>query len=218
MNPVGCSLIWPARSPMAPIASPGSARSVTGLSTARWRRAPPRGGWSIPAWTPRTCPTSRPPGRMRGRRRGRQGRHRVPVAGCTSIWTPRSASIIPTTRRAAATWKHTFGFHPLLAFLDRPDIAAGEALAGLLRPGNAGSNTAADHVTVLGMALAQLPPAYRPRPADPDSPKILIRTDSAGGTHVFAKACRAAGVGYSFGVPVIAPVKHAVELLEDSNG
>jgi hypothetical protein len=118
---------------------------------------------------------------------------------------------------AAATWKHTFGFHPLLAFLDRPDIA-GEALAGLLRPGNAGSNTAADHVTVLGMALAQLPPAYRPRPADPDSPKILIRTDSAGGTHVFAKACRAAGVGYSFGVPVIAPVKHAVELLEDSNG
>src|SRR5664279_4781186 len=76
---------------------------------------------------------------------------------------------------AAATWKHTFGFHPLLAFLDRPDIAAGEALAGLLRPGNAGSNTAADHVTVLGMALAQLPPAYRPRPADPDSPKILIR-------------------------------------------
>src|SRR5450631_1835417 len=69
---------------------------------------------------------------------------------------------------AAATWKHAFGFHPLLAFLDRPDIAAGEALAGLLRPGNAGSNTAADHVTVLGMALAQLPPAYRPRPEDPD--------------------------------------------------
>ena len=26
-------------------------------------------------------------------------------------------------------------------FLDRPDIAAGEALAGLLRAGNAGSNT-----------------------------------------------------------------------------
>ena len=42
---------------------------------------------------------------------------------------------------AAATWKHTFGFHPLLVFLDRTDIAAGEALAGLLRAGNAGSNT-----------------------------------------------------------------------------
>lgn len=53
---------------------------------------------------------------------------------------------------AGATWKHTFGFHSLLVFLDRVDIAAGEALAGLLRPGNAGSNTAADHITVLGRA------------------------------------------------------------------
>ena len=58
---------------------------------------------------------------------------------------------------AAATWKKTFGFRPLLAFLDRPEVAGGEALAGLLRPGNAGSNTAADHVKVLDMALAQLP-------------------------------------------------------------
>jgi hypothetical protein len=40
---------------------------------------------------------------------------------------------------AAATWKKTFGFHPLLCFLDRPEVAGGEALAGLLRPGNAGS-------------------------------------------------------------------------------
>jgi hypothetical protein len=44
---------------------------------------------------------------------------------------------------AAKTWKKTFGFHPLLAFLDRPEVSGGEALAGLLRPGNAGSNTAA---------------------------------------------------------------------------
>src|SRR6478735_7183047 len=50
---------------------------------------------------------------------------------------------------AAATWKHTFGFHSLLMFLDRPDIAAGEALAGLLRAGNAGSNTTADHIAGL---------------------------------------------------------------------
>lgn len=40
---------------------------------------------------------------------------------------------------AAATWKKTYGHHPLLAFLDRPEIAGGEALAGLLRAGNAGS-------------------------------------------------------------------------------
>src|SRR5260370_4155673 len=66
---------------------------------------------------------------------------------------------------AAATWKKTWGHHSLLVFLARPEIAGGEALAGLLRPGNAGSNTAADHITVLGWALASLPAAY---PPDPD--------------------------------------------------
>jgi hypothetical protein len=42
-------------------------------------------------------------------------------------------------QNAAATWKKkTVGlFHPLLCFLDRPDVACGEALAGLLQPGNA---------------------------------------------------------------------------------
>ena len=69
---------------------------------------------------------------------------------------------------AAATWKRTFGFHPLLVFLDRPDIAGGEALAAMLRAGNAGSNTTADHIQVLGEALASLPEPYRPRPGDPD--------------------------------------------------
>jgi len=54
---------------------------------------------------------------------------------------------------AAPTWKRGFGFHPLLAYLD----ATGEALAGVLRPGNAGSGTATDHVRVLGAALTQLP-------------------------------------------------------------
>jgi Transposase DDE domain group 1 len=63
---------------------------------------------------------------------------------------------------ATPTWKKTFGFHPLLCFLDRPDISSGEGLAGILRPGNAGSNTAADHVAVLDLALAALPAVARP--------------------------------------------------------
>lgn len=62
---------------------------------------------------------------------------------------------------AAATWKKTFGFHPLLAFLDRPEISGGEGLAGLLRAGNAGSNTAKDHVKVLDIALAAREAAAR---------------------------------------------------------
>ena len=72
--------------------------------------------------------------------------------------------------QAAATWKKTWGHHSLLAFLDRSEIAGGEALAGLLRPGNAGSDTAADHVQVLQWALESLPAAYRPTPDDRGGP------------------------------------------------
>lgn len=116
---------------------------------------------------------------------------------------------------AAATWKKTFGFHPLLTFLDRPEVAGGEGLAGLLRPGNAGSHTAADHVKVLDMALAQLPACARPRPGDPDSPRMLARSDSAGATQVFAAACRTRGVGFSFGFPVDERVQAIVGLIPD---
>jgi Transposase DDE domain group 1 len=116
-------------------------------------------------------------------------------------------------QNAAATWKKTFGFHPLLAFLDRPEVAGGEALAGLLRAGNAGSNTAADHVTVLDMALAALPEHARPRPGDPGSPRVLARSDSAGATHAFAAACRTRGVGFSFGFPVDERIQAIVDLI-----
>lgn len=120
---------------------------------------------------------------------------------------------------AAATWKRTFGFHPLLAFLDRPEVAGGEALAGLLRPGNAGSNTAADHITVLDQALSSLPEQARPRPGDTagswDGPRLLARSDSAGATHGFAAACVARGVGFSFGFPVDARIQAIVDLIPE---
>jgi len=116
---------------------------------------------------------------------------------------------------AAKTWKKTFGFHPLLAYLDRPDVAGGEGLAGLLRPGNSGSNTVADHVTVLGMALAALPARARPRPGDPGGPQVLIRTDAAGATYGFAAACRDAGCQYSLGFPVDLDVQQAILTLPE---
>ncbi|MDR3660334.1 MAG: IS1380 family transposase [Mycobacterium sp.] len=119
---------------------------------------------------------------------------------------------------AAATWKKTWGHHSLLVFLDRPEIAGGEGLSGLLRPGNAGSNTAADHVTVLEQALESLPAAYRPDPDDPGGQQILVRSDSAGATHAFADACRTAGVGFSFGYAVDTRVRDAVELLNANDG
>ena len=117
--------------------------------------------------------------------------------------------------RAEPTWKKTFGFHPLLAFLDRPEISGGEALAGLLRPGNAGSNTAKDHEIVLEMALAGLPERVRPRPDDPDSPRLLARADAAGATHDFAAACRRRGVGFSLGYGIHFGIQQILDLLPE---
>jgi hypothetical protein len=118
---------------------------------------------------------------------------------------------------AAATWKKTYGFHSLMAYLDRPDVSGGEALAGMLRPGNAGSNTAADHRTVLEMALAALPEHARPRPGDPDSPQVLVRTDSAGATRAFARTLREAGCGFSMGFSLDARVQDAVLTLTEQD-
>jgi hypothetical protein len=84
---------------------------------------------------------------------------------------------------AAPTFKKTFGFHPMLAFCDN----TGEFLAAALRRGNAGSNTAVDHVTVLDAALAQLPDAQR------HGTPILVRADTAGCTREFLAHIRDLG-------------------------
>jgi hypothetical protein len=76
---------------------------------------------------------------------------------------------------AAPTFKKTFGYHPMLAFCDN----TGEFLAAALRRGNAGSNTAADHITVLDAALAQIPDQHR------HGTPILVRADTAGCTREF---------------------------------
>lgn len=87
--------------------------------------------------------------------------------------------------RAAPNFKQGFGFHPLGAWVDHGADGTGEPLAIMLRPGNAGSNTAADHQQVLAQALTQLPfqPGYRV------GQKVLMRTDSGGGTHDFVQYC-----------------------------
>ena len=95
--------------------------------------------------------------------------------------------------QTAPTFKHTFGYHPLLAFCDN----TGEFLAAQLRPGNAGSNTAADHITVLDAALAQIPDRYR------HGHPILVRADGAGCTKAFLahlRSLRDTGVSCEFSV------------------
>jgi hypothetical protein len=103
-------------------------------------------------------------------------------------------------QNTAATWKRTYGFHPLLACLDRPDVSRrggpGRAAAPRQRRQQ---HTAADHVSVLDMALGALPERARPRPGDPGSAAVLVRTDAAGATHVFAAAVRERGCSFSSG-------------------
>lgn len=98
--------------------------------------------------------------------------------------------------QAAPTFKRGFGFHPLEAFVDHGPGGTGEPVADLLRKGNAGSNTIADHITVIRAALAQLP-GHRPgrRPGR----KVLVRIDGAGGTHDLLTWMERQRLSYSVG-------------------
>lgn len=100
---------------------------------------------------------------------------------------------------AAPNFKKGFGHHPLWAFVDHGPEGTGEPLSVLLRPGNAGSNTAADHISVLREALRQLPDH---RTGTRPGRKILVRTDSAGATHELLDWLVGQRLSYSVGFPL----------------
>jgi hypothetical protein len=101
---------------------------------------------------------------------------------------------------AAGTYKHSFGFHPLLAYLDRGQ-APGEPLAGILRPGNAPAGGSQDLIELVDLALAQLPATDQP---------VLVRSDSAGASTQLAWHLREQGVGCSLGMPIDTHVREAI--------
>ena len=102
--------------------------------------------------------------------------------------------------KAAGNYKHGYGFHPLGAYADETR----EALAMLLRAGNAGSNTTADHQTVIDRSLAQIPDAHI------EAIAILIRADSAGATHGTADHCHRCDLRFSFGYELTETVRAAI--------
>ena len=103
---------------------------------------------------------------------------------------------------AAGTYKHSFGFCPLLAYLDRGQ-APGEPLAGLLRPGNAAPGAADDLIALVDLALEQLPAAAADQP-------VLVRSDSAGASTRLAWHLRERGVGFSVGLQIDAHIREAI--------
>jgi hypothetical protein len=107
---------------------------------------------------------------------------------------------------AAGTYKRGFGFHPLLAWLD----GTREALAGILRPGNAGANTASDHIELTRLALEQLPGEVVM-----DS-EIVVRTDSAGATHAFTEDLHEADIRFVMGLDLTEHVRSAILALPES--
>ena len=110
---------------------------------------------------------------------------------------------------SSAEKKKTFGFHPLTAFGDHGTGASGEPLAILLRASNAGANTAAEHIQVTRLALAQIPSHQRRR--------VLIRTDSGGGTHEFLNWLASPGrrLHYSIGMTIAENMQDAILALRD---
>jgi len=115
---------------------------------------------------------------------------------------------------ARPNYKRGYGHHPLLAIVADTD----EVLCGTLRPGNAGSNTAIDHVTVLADALAQLPASWRAGHAAGDDPsevahRVLIRADAGGASHWFAEECVDRNLDYSFGFHIDHRVRDGVMMI-----
>jgi len=113
---------------------------------------------------------------------------------------------------AAATFKRTFGYHPLAVWCDNTQ----EFLAAVLRPGSAGSNTAVDHIDVLTDAINQVPVAHRRN--------LLVRADGAGASHDLVDwltglntapkhGRRGRAVEYSVGFAVTQSVRDAIVLV-----
>jgi hypothetical protein len=94
----------------------------------------------------------------------------------------------------------------------------GDALAVMLRPGNAGSFTAADHIALLTAAFAQIPAEWRT--------DVLVTIDGAGASHdvidcltswntAAAHGNRGRRVEYTIGWPVDERTQDGIEELRE---
>jgi hypothetical protein len=186
--PVSDSTVWRALDEIGPLAADRVERARAGTRRHVWR---------LPAERPEGFPQVTIAGK------GMQG------------WTVLDidASLVAAETGkdlAAAIWKKGWGFHPILVACDN----TGELLVVWLRPGDAGSNTAADHISVLRAAVRQVPAAHRRR--------ILMRIDGAGASHAVTDSI-ASGDGhpsftweYSTGFTMNETHEHAVAKLGES--
>ncbi|WP_425568232.1 transposase [Phytohabitans flavus] len=110
-------------------------------------------------------------------------------AGCDSTFVAGHSD----KQGAQSTFKRTFGFVSMCAFVDHGEYGTGETLITQLRPGKASPWAKTDHIQVLDAALAQLPAAERAQ--------VLVRADSGACSQAFLHHITDAGLEYSIGFP-----------------
>jgi Transposase DDE domain group 1 len=137
-----------------------------------------------------------------GEVRARMWRRMAATTGTATVVLDIDASLVEihseNKQGTGATYKGGFGFHPMFCFAD----ATGEALAAMLRPGNAGANTITDHLVVLDAAIGQIPVEIAAGHHAGDDPSqvrrtVQVRTDSAGCTEGFVTGCRERNIGFA---------------------
>ena len=109
--------------------------------------------------------------------------------------------------QAAGTFKGGYGFAPMLAYADE----TGEALAGELRPGNAGANNAADQIAVAQEAVWQIPAEHL------QTIEIVLRVDSAGACHGLLDWARENRILFSVGYDLTETVRTAILEIPDTD-
>lgn len=117
---------------------------------------------------------------------------------------------------ATSHYKGGYGFHPMFCFLD----ATGEALAGVLRPGNAAANSGADQLAVVDNAIAQLPAEWQAghhhgELAESVNHPVLVRADTAGAVRGFIEGLVARNCEFSVGGRVSGPLDAAIAAVSD---
>lgn len=108
---------------------------------------------------------------------------------------------------AAGNFRGGYGFHPILAYCDETR----ESMAGMLRPGNAGANTASDQVAVAEAALEQIPREHI------QTIKVLLRVDSAGASHELLDWAHAASIRFSVGLDLRENVREQILQIADAD-
>ena len=108
---------------------------------------------------------------------------------------------------AAGNFKGGYGFHPILAYCDQTR----ESMAGMLRPGNAGANSAADQIAVAEAALQQIPCEHI------ETIKVLLRVDSAGACHELLDWAHSANIRFSVGLDLRENVREQILQIADAD-